>query len=201
MTNSGTWSTSTSLLNRIKQNDPQAWERFTHVYTPLVYTWGRRQGLNQQDAGDLVQDVFTRVFQYIQSFEPDNFRGWLWMVTRNQIHKMAGQNPVILQASGGSQAYDQLNELPADQEFSVLPDEGSSIPPWQSPGNNALVVSRALETIRDDFSATTWTAFWQTSIENFTAKDVAQRLGMTSVAVRHAKFRVLRRLKEEVGNL
>jgi RNA polymerase sigma factor (sigma-70 family) len=93
MTNSGTWSTSTSLLNRIKQNDPQAWERFTHVYTPLVYTWGRRQGLNQQDAGDLVQDVFTRVFQYIQSFEPDNFRGWLWMVTRNQIHKMAGQNP------------------------------------------------------------------------------------------------------------
>jgi RNA polymerase sigma-70 factor (ECF subfamily) len=123
MATSGTWSTSTSLINRIKQNDPQAWERFTHIYTPLVYTWGRRQGLSQQDAGDLVQDVFTRVFQYIQTFQPESFRGWLWTVTRNQIHKMTGNNPVMLQAPGGSQAYDELIELPADQEASKSRDD------------------------------------------------------------------------------
>lgn len=69
------------------------------------------------------------------------------------------------------------------------------------PASKALVVSRALEVIRDDFSTSTWTAFWRTSIENCTSKEVAQELGMSSVAVRHAKFRVLQRLKEEVGSL
>lgn len=198
MATRGTWSTSTSLIDRVKKNDPQAWERFTSIYTPLVYTWGRRQGLSQHDAGDLVQDVFTRVFQYIQTFDPESFRGWLWTVTRNQIHKMTGKNPSDLLAPGGSHAYEKLNQLPADGESSIVSLLETDQAPWDRPENKALVVSRVLDTIRSDFTETTWKAFWRTTVENSNSREVAEELGMTSVAVRHAKFRVLSRLKEEL---
>jgi len=51
--------TSASLLERLRvahaEND---WRRFVNLYTPLLFFWARRAGLEQHDAGDLVQDVF-----------------------------------------------------------------------------------------------------------------------------------------------
>lgn len=59
-------STSESLLLRLqKANDQQAWSRFVDLYTPLLFHWARRTGLQSQDAADLVQDVLTIVFSQI----------------------------------------------------------------------------------------------------------------------------------------
>jgi hypothetical protein len=47
--------TPTSLLERLSQPvEPQAWDRFVSLYTPLIYAWGRHVGLQDQDAADLV---------------------------------------------------------------------------------------------------------------------------------------------------
>jgi RNA polymerase sigma-70 factor (ECF subfamily) len=35
-----------------------AWGEFVELYTPLLYSWARRLGLQPPDASDLVQDVF-----------------------------------------------------------------------------------------------------------------------------------------------
>jgi hypothetical protein len=39
-------STSTSLLNRVKHQDPEAWTRLVELYGPMVYRWcsGARSG-------------------------------------------------------------------------------------------------------------------------------------------------------------
>src|SRR5262245_12269925 len=48
-----------SLLERLRQPfDPEPWTRFVSLYAPLIYSWGRRAGLQQQDAADLAQEVF-----------------------------------------------------------------------------------------------------------------------------------------------
>ncbi len=48
--------TPASLLERLRQRaDHAAWGRFVELYTPLLYYWARRAGLQQQDAADLVQ--------------------------------------------------------------------------------------------------------------------------------------------------
>ena len=60
---------------------------------------------------------------------------------------------------------------------------------------------RALELFRGDFEESTWQAFWRTAVDNQTPAEVAAALGMSKVAVRQAKARVLRRLKEVVGDL
>ena len=60
---------------------------------------------------------------------------------------------------------------------------------------------RALELIRCEFEERTWQAFWLTAVEDRPAGEVALELGMTPGAVRVAKSRVLRRLREELSEI
>ena len=54
--------TSISLLDRVKAQDPVAWQRLNVLYSPLIYSWTRRLGLNSEDSADVLQEVFRAVF-------------------------------------------------------------------------------------------------------------------------------------------
>ena len=55
--------------------------------------------------------------------------------------------------------------------------------------------------MRSEFEERTWQAFWLTAVENRAAVEVALELRMSPGAVRVAKSRVLRRLREELGEI
>ena len=61
--------TSSSLLVRVKAQDQQAWRQFVHLYSPLVYHWCRRVGLQQADASDVGQEVFKALTQRFPTLE------------------------------------------------------------------------------------------------------------------------------------
>jgi RNA polymerase sigma-70 factor (ECF subfamily) len=60
---------------------------------------------------------------------------------------------------------------------------------------------RAVEQVRSEFEPQTWQAFWLTAVEGRSPPSLEQELSMTAAAVRQAKSRVLRRLKQEMGEL
>src|SRR5262245_44760574 len=111
--------TSVSLLQRLRQPavEQAAWERFTALYTPLVYYWLRRQGVQQPDAADLVQEVFVILVQKLPEFTYDpgrSFRAWLRTITLNKLREWR-RRPVLAQAADNA-----LTELPdheADEVF------------------------------------------------------------------------------------
>ena len=78
-------STSASLLDRVRQLDPEAWDRLTRLYSPLVYRWCRQAALQDTDAADVSQEVFRSVAGGIAKFHRDqpgdSFRGWLWSLS------------------------------------------------------------------------------------------------------------------------
>src|ERR1700733_6355797 len=80
--------TPVSLLERLRQPGAQeAWDRFVEIYSPLIYAWSRRAGLQDQDAADLVQDVLLTLVQAMPTFVYDrhkSFRGWLRTITLNK---------------------------------------------------------------------------------------------------------------------
>jgi RNA polymerase sigma-70 factor (ECF subfamily) len=198
LSNSGSYSqsgasTSSSLLERLKVQDPQAWERFVDLYGPLIYNWSRQTGLQPDDAADVMQDVFRSVTVSVTAFRHDGpsatFRGWLWTITRNKIRNLARQRAGRPDATGGTDAYLRLQELPEEL------DEPSTM---NRPGPS--LAQRGLELVKAEFESRTWQAFWQVTVEDRRPAEVAASLGMSVGAVYMAKSRVLRRLRDELAD-
>jgi RNA polymerase sigma-70 factor (ECF subfamily) len=187
--------TSPSLLARAQDNQPAAWERLVDLYAPLVYHWCRRAGLGPEDTADVFQEVFRAVARALADFRRerpgDTFRGWLLTITRNKIRDHFRLLQDEVRGAGGTDA--QMHLL-------AQPDPLSSEDPEET---NLLTqqLHLALETIRGEFEERTWTAFWQVQMEGRGTDEVGAHLQMTTAAVRKAKFRVLRRLREELGDL
>lgn len=64
-----------------------------------------------------------------------------------------------------------------------------------------LIVARALDVIRPQFSPQSWQAFQLVKFEGLQAVEAAQRLGMTPEAVRAAIHRIKRKLQTELEGM
>jgi RNA polymerase sigma-70 factor (ECF subfamily) len=187
--------TSRSLLERVKADDPVAWDRLVTLYAPMVVQWCRRWDLQEQDVADICQEVFQAVVAHVGRFRKekkgDTFRGWLRTIVRNKLHDHFRRLGREGQGVGGTDAQRRIAEVPtpslAEEDESAAEEERE-------------LFHRALELLQDEFEVRTWQAFWRTAVEGQLAKDVAADLGMSCGAVRVAKSRVLHRLREELGD-
>ena len=96
--------TPVSLLERLKHpQDREAWERFVQLYTPLLYGWARRTGLDHNDTADLLQDVFATLVEQMPTFRYQrggSFRGWLRTVLLNRWRELQRRKQPLLAAPG-----------------------------------------------------------------------------------------------------
>jgi RNA polymerase sigma-70 factor (ECF subfamily) len=180
--------TSASLLGHIQQaDDPAAWARFVRLYSPLLYNWAVRMGLQHADSLDLVQDVFTTLVQKLPEFSYDRdrgFRNWLFIVTKNKYLEKARRLTLPVDAHVRS---DQL---------AVLDEETVQKADFQR-----YLLDQVLPAMRELFQPSTWQAFWEHVVEEQPAPQVAARLGITVNAVFKAKARVLARLHRDLADL
>jgi RNA polymerase sigma-70 factor, ECF subfamily len=186
-------STSTSLIERVRARDNDAWKRLARLYTPLVYRWGRQCDLQASDAADVVQEVFLSVASNIDGFchsgPSASFRGWLWTIARNQIRLFYRKKRHRPDAVGGTDAHRVLEQFPDLAEQNAEPSADSS---------RQSLVHRALGLIRQDFQDQTWQAFWRLTFSGQSAAQIGADLGLSPSAVRQAKYRVLCRLHDEL---
>ena len=77
-----------SLLLRLRtREDAEVWSRFVRIYTPLIYHWVSRLGMEANHSEDLVQEVFAVLLGKISTIAqnlPTSFRAWLRTVTINK---------------------------------------------------------------------------------------------------------------------
>ena len=189
--------TSLTLLQRLRVNEEGAWTLMVSLYTPLIYQWAARGGVTGADADDLAQEVFRAAVTALPNFRRDRpgdtFRGWLRGVTRMLTKKHYSRRRRNPTAAGGTDALDRLEQAPDPVNDPETPSD--------EPGEVDLLFRRALELIRDQFEASTWEAFWLTTVEGRSPDSVAPTLGVSVAAVRKYKSRVLNRLRTELGDL
>ncbi len=184
--------TSISLLQRVKAQDPAAWERLVNLYTPLVCWWCRRAGLDGQAVEDVGQEVFCAVWRKVVDFRHDRegatFRGWLRTITRHKVIDRARREPP--RGVGGSDFQARLDQLP-----------GSASETTDAAAEARLLARRAADLVRAEFPEAKWQAFQRVVLEGQRPADVARDLNVSLNTVYLAKSRVLRRLREEFAGL
>jgi len=186
----GMHTTPVSLLERVRRLDErQAWDRFVDMYTPLLYYWACRMGMQESDAADLVQEVFIVLVAKLPEFVYDrekSFRGWLRTILTNKWRdKRRGRTAELPM---------QASRL-ADQ---AVAEESEAF--WETEYRQQLV-GRALELMQNGFHSNTWRACWEVVVCGRSAAEVAAELGISVDSVYAAKSRVLRRLRKELEGL
>ncbi len=69
--------------------NPPTWEQIVRTHSARVYRLAYRLTGNPQDAEDLTQEVFVRVFRSLSQYTPGTFEGWLHRITTNLFLDMA----------------------------------------------------------------------------------------------------------------
>lgn len=198
--------TCTRLLRRAAGGDQAEWRRLVEIYGPVVRYWCRQAGLSHADIADVFSETFLAVVRNLPKFERQSgtakFRAWLKAVTLSKVYnhfQKQGKEPAAL---GGSTAMLQIAEVEAPQTIEQTIDgtgENDSDAALAH-SEEAFMAQRMLQMVRKEFREKTWQAFYRTAIEGCTSQQAAEELGMSALAVRKAKSRVMQRLKEALSD-
>ena len=190
-----TWPT---LLRKVAQWDDHAsWRLFHDRYDPLLKKWCRKLNLDEAASDELCQIVWIDVAKRVRNFQYDparRFRGWLRRVfdsratdqfrQRQQLRRLAFDAPELLGLLDSLPTTTCECE-PASSDISVIQHELSEL---------CDAIQRR---VRARVSVDSWQAFWLTSIEGRSIREVADALGKTYTAVYYTRQRIQKLLSAE----
>jgi RNA polymerase sigma-70 factor (ECF subfamily) len=161
-----------------------SWDQVVREHSARVYRLAYRLSGNAQDAEDLTQETFIRVFRSLANFAPGTFEGWLHRITTNLFLDMVRRRQRI-----------RFDALPEDTER--LP--GTSPSPEQVYVDTHLdpQIQAALDALSPDFRA----AVVLCDIEGLTYEEIAATLGIKLGTVRSRIHRGRVQLREALAHL
>ncbi|MFT5496101.1 MAG: RNA polymerase sigma factor (sigma-70 family) [Kiritimatiellia bacterium] len=183
-----------TLLLRIRNPDDEAaWESLAALYTPLVFQYGIRRGLQEADAKDVTQDAMRAVAKAIRRFEYDQdkglFRQWLCIVIRSKLNHFFGRD---------ARKPHPIGDTPIHELTDSAEDDPDGV--WEQEYRRHLIRS-ALELIRPEIEERTFKAFWRTTIEDADVASTARELDITPAAIYAAKYRIVQKLRVAVAEI
>lgn len=92
-------STIKELIVLSRQNDTQAFRKLVEAHQYMVYTLAFRLLCNDEDAKDVVQETFIKVWKHLDSFNTElKFSTWIYSITAHQCYdilKKTKQNSIL----------------------------------------------------------------------------------------------------------
>ena len=72
------------LLDRIRREEPGAFEAFVERYGDRIYRFGRRMCIDAENAGDVLQETLIAAYRSLERLEhPEALRSWVYRVAAN----------------------------------------------------------------------------------------------------------------------
>lgn len=192
------FTTSITLLGKLTDDQDQvAWSRFVDQYSPMIFHWCRRFGVQEKDAPDVTQEVMMKLLGTIKSFHYDpnkgNFRSWLKTITANLIRDIQRKNRPDV-GSGDSNVQNLLNSIEHPKAFQELSEM------LQRQYENELV-AQANSIVKKRVLEKTWRIYEMAAIEQTPANQIATQIGVPIGEVYVAKSRVTKMLRMVVQEL
>ena len=184
------YTTSKTLLEKIKTGDEDAWNDFYNRYYWLIYSVGRKADLDKHFCCDLVQQVMCTVFAQGDKFryqsELGKFRCYLLGITKNVIRKIKRSNREV----------ELTLEMQADDEAADAEIEKIFTAEWHH-----YMLYVLLQELRTKVEEITFDSFQMYILQQMSPSDVAAALGISVNAVYVHKNRCLTYLKTIVAEI
>jgi RNA polymerase sigma factor (sigma-70 family) len=193
-----------SLLFRLRDWQDQAgWREFFDSYWRLIYNVGRKSGLNDADAQEVVQTTFIYLSRRMPNFRYDRARGsfksWLRVVTRSRIH-------VYLRSEKADEKFIREPWPDSDDagiESAEASEQGGDAAldqVWQREWEENLL-GAALRRVRAKVSSQQLLIFRLSTFSELPLPKVAKKLGVNLAQVYLARHRVGKLMKAELLRL
>ena len=168
-----------SLVRGTRSGDREAFVALTRLYQQKVFVLAYSFFRNKEDAVDLVQDVFLRIFEKIDSFQEDrSFEAWLIQVARNlcidRYRKSRGRREM---ESGV-----RVDEIPLPDDRS--PDAGRS-------SDLKDILTRSVDRLAERQR----TIFLMRHVNQMGNEEIARVLNISTGTVKSLHFKAIRRLR------
>ena len=187
------YATRASIFIRLQANGTVdrefGWNEFAEKYSRVIAGFARNAGLKTQEVDDVLQDVLMGFFRVSADFNYDpskgRFRGYLKRVTLNAIRsRYRRRRPdVNLDPEWEPPAHDEVTDAAWDRQWTEQ------------------LLYRAMDQVRERVEERTWKSFELYGMRGTAIEAVAEETGMTPQAIRHAKMRITRQIRELVDTL
>ena len=159
-----------------------SWDELVRQHADRVYRLAYRLSGNQQDAEDLTQETFIRVFRSVQNYQPGTFEGWLHRITTNLFLDMVRRRTRI-----------RMEALPEDYDRVPADDPN----PEQIYHDSRLGpdLQAALDSLPPEFRA----AVVLCDIEGLSYEEIGATLGVKLGTVRSRIHRGRQALREHLA--
>jgi RNA polymerase sigma factor (sigma-70 family) len=115
--------TDKQLLLSCRRGDESAWEALVNRYQRLMYAIPRRAGLDDDQAAEVFQEVFTTLFQKLNDIDdPDRLHAWLVTTAKRKTWRLISKGRFTSQMHS-AEGDDSAEELAKIADESPLPDE------------------------------------------------------------------------------
>lgn len=193
-------STRMTLVQRLQgKDDDKAWDEFVLIYRNYLYVVVRNMNISHHDSEEIVQTVFTKVWDSIKGFQylpaKGKFRHWLCSIARHTVIDFIRAKKSRV---SNADQYPDLEKLP--EEISLPDIEAMADKEWVN-----YIANLALDMIRKDFSGPAVECFLlQVGGKSIPEIAVTMQISENSVYVNCCRVkerirRKLRQLEQELG--
>ena len=168
---------STELVQLCLDGDDNAWARLVEEYRGLVYSICYLFCGSTQDAEDLVEDTFLKIWMNLASYDPSRgeLKGWIATVTRNQrvdrFRRSGQQRRTDSMDTVGTTSghWDQTENMPLAQR---IPDTRPTPHEVAVTSEVTAIVSKAVDRISPEMREVVTMRF----VHGFDNQEIAHRL-------------------------
>ena len=147
---------------------PPSWEQIVLDHSARVFRLAYRLTGNRQDAEDLTQEVFVRVFRSLSTYTPGTFEGWLHRITTNLFLDQVRRRQRI-----------RFDALPEDADDRLAGTDPGPERAWEQ-NHLDLDIQAALDGLPPDFRAVVVLC----DIEGLSYEGISEMLGVKLGTVR-----------------
>ena len=182
------------LIRAAQRGDPEAFEQLVRCYDQNVLRMALNLLHSQEDARDVYQEAFLRVYRNLPKFRFDcSFSTWLYRIVANlcldQIRKRKVRKEEAPSVETGSGEFDR---------FQFLPEQRADVDPQRQ--LLSAEVSARIHDVLNRLTARERLVFEMRHFQGMRLRAIGDALGVTEEAAKNCLFRATQKMRAALGD-